>query len=51
MATKARRDDLFAKIAAQGTEANRGMLIEPQPPTLPTRSGRCLQWVEDDGWG
>ncbi len=35
MATKVRQDDVFAKIAAQGTEASRGMLIEPQPPTLP----------------
>ncbi|MCF7837905.1 MAG: beta galactosidase jelly roll domain-containing protein [Candidatus Marinimicrobia bacterium] len=35
MTTKARPQDLFAAIAAQGGEARRGLLIEPQPSALP----------------
>jgi beta-galactosidase/beta-glucuronidase len=38
MATKARQDDLFAKIAAEGAAASRGTLIEPQPPELADRT-------------
>lgn len=37
MTSKARQEDLFAKIAEQRADSQRATLVEPLPPTLPER--------------